>query len=38
MLINQVNVVSFLNGKLKEEIYMDQPSGYVQSGMENLVC
>ena len=32
------SAVKFLNGKLKEEIYMDQSSGYVQSGMENLVC
>ena len=29
---------SFLNGELKEEIYMEQPDGYVQPGKEHLVC
>ena len=39
MLIHQMDVVSaFLNGKLDEEIYMEQPDGYVVAGKENLVC
>ena len=39
MLIHQMDVVSaFLYGKLSEEIYMEQPDGYVVDGKENLVC
>ena len=39
MLIHQMDVVSaFLNGELKEEIYMKQPQGYIQPGKEELVC
>ena len=39
MLIHQMDVVTaFLNGKLDEEIYMEQPEGYVIAGKENLVC
>lgn len=39
MHIHQMDVVTaFLNGSLDEDIYMDQPSGFVQPGDENLVC
>ena len=39
MLIHQMDVVSaFLHGELKEDIYMQQPLGYVQPGKEELVC
>lgn len=29
---------AFLNGEIKEEIYMVQPEGFVQKGKEHLVC
>ena len=29
---------AFLNGKMKEDIYMSQPEGYIQEGKENMVC
>jgi len=39
MLIHQMDVITaFLNGDLDEDIYMQQPDGYVQSGSEHLVC
>lgn len=39
MIVHQMDIVTvFLNGKLNEEIYMQQPDGYLVSGKENLVC
>ena len=29
---------SFLNGELKEEIYLEKPQGFVKTGQEHLVC
>ncbi len=37
--IHQMDVhVDFLNGTLHEEIFMQQPKGYIQKGFENKVC
>ena len=37
--IHQMDVKTyFLNGDLKEEIYMDQPKGFVELGQESKVC
>ena len=37
--IHQMDVkTAFLNGDLNEEIYMDQPEGFIQPGLENKVC
>ena len=37
--IHQMDVKTvFLNGDLEEEIYMNQPEGFVESGQERKAC
>ncbi|GKA30208.1 zinc finger, CCHC-type containing protein [Tanacetum coccineum] len=39
LIIHQMDVkTTFLNGDLDEEVYMNQPQGFIMSGNENKVC
>jgi hypothetical protein len=39
LLVHQMDVkTTFLNGELDEEIYMEQPTGFVGNGQEGMVC
>ena len=39
LIVHQMNVkTAFLNGDLDEEIYLDQPEGFVVQGQESKVC
>jgi hypothetical protein len=38
-IIHQMDVkMASLKGELEEEIYMDQPDGFVANGQEGMVC
>jgi hypothetical protein len=39
LLIHQMDVkTTFLNEELEEEIYMNQPDGFVTKGQEGMTC
>jgi hypothetical protein len=39
LIVHQMNVkTAFLNGELDEEIYMEQPAGFVANGQESMLC
>jgi hypothetical protein len=39
LIVHQMDVkTTFLNGELDEEIYMEQPAGFVANDQEGMVC
>jgi hypothetical protein len=39
LIVHQMDIkTAFLNGELEEEIFMDQPGGFVVKGEERKVC
>jgi hypothetical protein len=39
LLVHQMDVkTTFLNGELDEEIYIEQPAGFVANGQEGMLC
>ena len=39
LIVHQMDIkIAFLNGELDEEIYMDQPDGFVVKGQESKEC
>jgi hypothetical protein len=39
LFVHQMDIkIAFLNRELEEEIYMDQPAGFVANGQEGMVC
>jgi len=39
LIIHQMDIkTTFLNGELEEEIYMNQPDGFVVNDRESMVC